>query len=59
MIQICEIINGIDYMNCEKFFEFAYCDGTRNSYGKLYIQYARTQSKQCTFSRRYEPVWNT
>ena len=26
---------------------------------KLYIQYARTQSKKCTFSRRSAPVWNT
>ena len=59
MIQIFEIINGIDAKNCEKFFEFTDCDGTRNSYGKLYIQYARTQSKKCTFSRRSEPVWST
>ena len=26
---------------------------------KLYIQYARTQSKKCAFSRRSAPVWNT
>ena len=25
----------------------------------IYIQYARTQSKKCTFSRRSAPVWNT
>ena len=46
-------------MNCEKFFEFTDYDGTINSYNKLYIQYARTQSKKCTFSRRSAPAWNT
>ena len=46
-------------MNCEKFFEFSYYDGTRNTYNKLYIQYARTQCKRCTLGRRYAPVWNT
>ena len=40
--------NGIDDMNCEKFFEFTYYDGTINSYDNLYIQYARTQGKECT-----------
>ena len=59
MIQVLKIINGIDDINCEKFFEFTYYDGTRNSYTKLYIQYARTQSKKCTFSRTSAPVWNT
>ena len=53
------IINGINDINFEKFFEFTDYDGTRNSYTKLYIQYARTQSKKCTFSRRSAPVWNT
>ena len=46
MIQVSKIINGIDDINCEKFFEFTDYDGTRNSYKKLYIQYARTQSKK-------------
>ena len=46
-------------MNCETFFEFTDYYGTRNSYNKLYIQYARTQSKKCTFTRRSEPVCNT
>ena len=45
MIQVFKIINGIDDISCEKFFEFTDYDGTRNSYKKLYIQYARTQSK--------------
>ena len=40
-------------------FEFTDYDGTRNSYEKLYIQYARTQSKKCTFTTRCAPVWNT
>ena len=56
MIQVFKIINGIDDINCEKFFEFTDYDGTRNIYKKLYIQYARTQSKKCTFSRRSAPV---
>ena len=59
MIQVFKIINGIDDINFETFFEFTQYDGTRNSYKKLYIQYARTQSKKCTFSRRSAPVWNT
>ena len=58
MIQVIKIINGIDDINCEKFFEFIDYDA-RNYYKKLYIQYARTQSKKCTFSRRSAPVWNT
>ena len=49
MIQACKIINGINDMNLEKFFEFTDYDGTRNSHNKLYIQYVRTQSKKCTF----------
>ena len=32
MIQVFEIINGIDDLNCEKFFEFTDYDGTRNLY---------------------------
>ena len=59
MIHVFKIINGIDDINCEKFFESTDYDGTRNSYNKLYIKYARTQSKKCTFSRRTAPVWNT
>ena len=38
MMQVFEIINGIDDMNCD--FFFTDYDGTRNSYRKLYIQYA-------------------
>ena len=34
MIQVFKIINGIDDINCEKFFEFTDYDGTRNSYKK-------------------------
>ena len=30
-MQMFEIINGIDVMNCEKFFEFSDYVGTRNS----------------------------
>ena len=30
MIQVFKIINGIDDVNCEKFFEFTDYDGTRN-----------------------------
>ena len=52
-------MTGIDDMNCEEFWEFTDYDGTINSYDKLYIQYARTQSKECTLSRRSAPVWNT
>ena len=51
MIQVSKIINGIDDINCETFFESTDNYGTINSYDKLYIQYARTQSKKCTFSR--------
>ena len=40
MIQVFKIINGIDDMKCEKFFEFTDYDVTKNSYSKLYIQYA-------------------
>ena len=36
MIQVFKIINGIDDINCEKFFEFTDYDGTINSY-KNYI----------------------
>ena len=32
MIQVFKIINCIDDINCEKFFEFTDYDGTRNSY---------------------------
>ena len=39
-MQVFIIINGIDDINCEKFFEFTDYSGTRNSYSKLYIQYA-------------------
>ena len=46
-------------MNYEKFFELADYDGTRNSYDKIYIQYARTQSKKCTFNVGSAPVWST
>ena len=59
MIQVFKIINGIDDMNCEFFFEFTDYDGTKNSNNKLYSQYARTQSKKCTFSGRSTTVWNT
>ena len=45
MIQDIKIINGIDDMNCETFSEITDNDGTRNSYNKLYIQNARTHSK--------------
>ena len=37
-------------MNCEKKLESGDNDGTRNSYSKLYIQYAQTESKRCAFS---------
>ena len=40
MIQVFKINNGIDDMNCEKFFDFTEYDGTRNTNNKLYIQYA-------------------
>ena len=43
MIQVFKVINDIDDMNCEKFFEFTDYDGAMNSYNKLYIQYAQTQ----------------
>ena len=46
MKQVIKIINGIDDINCEKFFQLTDYDGTKNSYNKLYIQYARTQSKK-------------
>ena len=59
MIQALKIINGIDDINCEKFFEFTDYDGTRNSNEKLYIQYARTKCKKCTFGRRSASVCNT
>ena len=59
MIQVFKIFNRIDDINCEKFFEFTDYDGTRNSHTKLYIQYAWTQSKKCTFSWRSAPVLNT
>ena len=36
MIQVFEIINGIDDLNCEKFFEFTDYDGTRNLYENIY-----------------------
>ena len=58
MIQIFRVIRGIDDMNCEKFFKFSDYDGTRNSYSKLYIQYAQTQSERCTFSRRSARMGN-
>ena len=45
MIKAIKIINGIDVINCSKFFEFTDYDGTRNSYKKLHIQYARTHRK--------------
>ena len=51
MIQAIKIINGIDDINCENFFELTDYDGTRNSYKTLYIQYARTHSKKCTLRR--------
>ena len=37
MIQVPKIINGIDDMNWETFFEFGDYDDIRNSYHKLYI----------------------
>ena len=46
-------------MSSEEFFEFTDNDGTRNSYSKLYIQYALTLSRKCTFCRSPAPVWNT
>ena len=56
MIQVFRIINGIDDMNSEEKNFFTDYDGTRNSHKKLYIQYARTQRKKCTLSRRSAPV---
>ena len=50
MIQVYKIINRIDDINCETFYEFTDYDGTTNSYNKSYIQYARTQSKKFTLS---------
>ena len=35
MTQVLKIINGIDDVNCEKFFEFTDYDGTRNSHKKI------------------------
>ena len=37
MAQIYRITNGIDDMNCEKYFESSDHDGTRISNNKLYI----------------------
>ena len=51
-------MNGIDDVNFEKFFEFTDYDSTWISHRKLYIHYARTQSKKFTL-RRSAPVWNT
>ena len=59
MIQVYKIINRIDNMNCDKFYEFTDYDGTKNSHSKLYIQYDRTQSKKFTLSRRSAAVRNT
>ena len=36
-MQIFKIINGIDVMNCVKFFKFIDYDCTRDSYNKLYM----------------------
>ena len=49
----------MEHINCEKFSLFTDYDGTRNCDNKLYVQYARTQSKKFTLSRRSAPVWNT
>ena len=40
MMHIFKVINGINDINFEEEKKFSDYDGTRNSYNKLYIQYA-------------------
>ncbi|XP_071950765.1 uncharacterized protein [Antedon mediterranea] len=58
MIQIFRIINGLDAIECRKFFTFVDCHGTRGHEYKLYKNKFRLNSRKFSFSCRVVDSWN-
>ena len=59
MIQMFKIMNGIDDLDKQHFFESSKYDRTRNSGDKIFIQHSKTNTRKFSFSRRVAPLWNT
>ena len=59
LIQVYKILNNIDELDSNKFFELSKFDITWNSVNKLFITHSRTNLRKHTFSNRAAPLWNT
>ena len=59
LIQVFKIINGIDDLKFEDFFTTTKLDSTKNSEHKLYVHFAKTETRKFAFSNRVAPTWNS
>jgi len=58
LIQTFKIVNGVDKLDTNTFFQFTSYDKTRNSTNKIYINRYRTNLRKNCFSNRIAPYWN-
>ena len=58
LIQSFKIITNIDNVNCSDFFKIRDSSNTRNSYLKLYKEYAKTLPRTNFLPNRINTVWN-
>jgi hypothetical protein len=58
LIQVYKILNNIDELDTNKFFELNKIGITRNSEYKFFIKQSRTNLRKHTFSNRVAPIWN-
>ena len=58
MIEVFKIINGIDNLDCHKFFSFASTSRTRGHKHKLLKSRSRIDIRKHSFSQRVVNKWN-
>ena len=58
LIQMYKIFHDINDMDKNKFFALLSYDNTRNSVGKIFIKYSRTNLRKNVFTNRTAPFWN-
>ena len=58
LIQMFEIKNHIDDLDWDSFFQPTPLHSTRNSDGKVFICYSRTNTRKNCFTNRTAPNWN-
>ena len=58
MIQTYKIINNFDDTDVSNIFKFSSTTCTRNSIGKLCVNFSHTKIKMFSFSSIVPPVWN-